>query len=152
MSSLTGKLEGDVEISAPAEKFHGVICSAPSQLSSICPDVIQECKLLEGEWGELGSKTHWSYVHDGDAKVAQLTIESVDSTNNSVTYRVLGGDLANEFSVFKVKIEASQKDEGSKVHLTFNYIKQSLDVADPETLLELGKQVCKVVDAHLTQA
>ncbi|EOY01020.1 MLP protein 28 [Theobroma cacao] len=112
MSSLIGKVVADVEIRASAEKFYGVFCNTPSQLSSICPDVIQACHLLDGEWGRLGSITHWSYVHDGQAKVAKLIIESVDSTKNSITYGVIGGDLKNEFNSFTFKIEATQKDGG----------------------------------------
>ncbi|XWS63939.1 hypothetical protein CRYUN_Cryun06bG0144400 [Craigia yunnanensis] len=152
MSSLIGKVEADVEISASAEQFYGVFCSTPSQLCSISPDVIQACDLLDGDWGNLGSITQWSYVHDGETKVVKLIVESADSANNSITNRVIEGNLKNEFSSFTAKIEATQKGEGSQVHLTLGYIKLNEDIEHPETLLEPGIQVFKVLGSYLTQA
>ncbi|KAK6252275.1 hypothetical protein QUC31_013995 [Theobroma cacao] len=85
MSSLIGKVVADVEIRASAEKFYGVFCNTPSQLSSICPDVIQACHLLDGEWGRLGSITHWSYVH-GPQTLLQQGIRLFKAVDAYLTY------------------------------------------------------------------
>jgi hypothetical protein len=61
--SLFGKVEGDVEIKAPAEKFHEVLSGRPHHISNVCPDKVQGCALHEGDWGNEGSVIYWDYVH-----------------------------------------------------------------------------------------
>lgn len=61
--SLYGKLEADVEIKAPANKFHEVFCSRPHHISTMSPDKIQACNLHEGDLGKEGSVIGWNYVH-----------------------------------------------------------------------------------------
>jgi hypothetical protein len=61
--SLFGKVEGDVEIKASAEKFHEVFSGRPHHVSNVCPDKIQGCALHEGDWGNEGSVIYWDYVH-----------------------------------------------------------------------------------------
>ena len=89
---------------------------------------------------------------DGEAKVVKLIVESADSANNSITYRVIEGNVKNEFSSFTAKIEATQKGEGSQARLTLGHIKLNEGIAHPETLLELGIQVFKMLGSYLTQA
>ncbi|OMO99738.1 hypothetical protein COLO4_13113 [Corchorus olitorius] len=150
MSILTGKLEGELEVSASAEKFYEVVCNKPTLLSTVvCPDLIPACDLLDGQWGILGSITQWTYVLGGEAKVAKMILESADSTNNSVTYRVLEGDLMLQFSLFSAKFTITPKEVGSLVSLTLDYIKLGLGVDPPQAMLELAIQVFKLLDAYL---
>ncbi|KAM4119710.1 hypothetical protein ACJW30_03G080200 [Castanea mollissima] len=86
--SLFGKVEADVEIKAPAEKFHEIVSCRPHHISSVSPGLIQGCALHEGDWGNEGSVIKWDYVHDGKAKVAKDIIEAIDKKNNSVTFKV----------------------------------------------------------------
>ncbi len=61
--TLFGKVEGDVEIKAPAEKFHEVISGRPHHISNVTPEKVQGCALHEGDWGVEGSVIYWNYVH-----------------------------------------------------------------------------------------
>lgn len=63
MSELFGKLETEVEINAPAAKYHELFTRRPHHLSNIKPDKIQSCDLLEGQWGHLGSVISWNYCY-----------------------------------------------------------------------------------------
>jgi hypothetical protein len=61
--TLFGKVEGDAEIKAPAEKFHEVISGRPHHISNVTPEKVQGCALHEGDWGVEGSVICWNYVH-----------------------------------------------------------------------------------------
>ncbi|EOY01015.1 hypothetical protein QUC31_013998 [Theobroma cacao] len=152
-SALTGKLEGDVEIKASAEKFHDMFCNKPHHVSNTCSEKVQGCELHDGDWGTEGSIICWSYVHDGEAKKAKQVIEAIDSEKNSITFRMIEGDLMKEYKSFVIKFQATPKSEGegSIVHWTFEYEKLHEGIAHPETLLEFLLSVSKDISAHLTQ-
>ena len=61
--SLFGKVEADVEIKAPAEKFHELFSCRPHHISNVSPGKVQGCALHEGDWGKEGSVIFWDYVH-----------------------------------------------------------------------------------------
>ncbi|MFQ6629508.1 hypothetical protein Gotur_006590 [Gossypium turneri] len=153
-SALTGKLEADVEIKASPEQFHEMFAHKPHHVHHTCYDKIQGCDLHEGEWGKVGTIVHWSYVHDGKAKKAKELVEAVDPDKNLVTFRVVEGDLLEEYKSFVITIQVSPKSEGSGsvVHWTLEYEKLHGGIAHPETLLQFVQDVSKDIDAHLTQA
>lgn len=72
--------------------------------------------------------------------------------NKSVTFKVIEGDLLENYKSLKLVIEVSQKDEGSLVHWIIQYEKLNEDVVDPHTLLQFVVDVTKDIDSHLTQA
>lgn len=73
-SSLTGKVEGSVEIKAPAEMFHDMLLNRPHHISNASTDKVQACDLHEGDWGKEGSTICWSYSHGKIYLVNQGTI------------------------------------------------------------------------------
>uniref|UniRef100_A0A2N9FUR4 Bet v I/Major latex protein domain-containing protein n=1 Tax=Fagus sylvatica TaxID=28930 RepID=A0A2N9FUR4_FAGSY len=106
--SLVGKVD-DVEIKAAPEKFHELFSSRPHHISNVSPGKIQGCALHEGDWGKEGTVVFWDYVHDGKAKVAKEIIESIDEKNNSITFKVIEGDLLEEYKNIKITIQATAK-------------------------------------------
>ncbi|XWS34486.1 hypothetical protein CRYUN_Cryun21dG0042300 [Craigia yunnanensis] len=152
-SSLTGKLEASFDINASAEMFHDMLLNRPHHVSNACADKVQACDLHEGDWGNEGSIICWSYFLEGKAKIAKDLIESVDPKNKSITYRVLEGDLMEEYKSFVAKIQAtpSANGEGCVGHWVIEYEKLNEDVAPPETMLELLVGICKDMGTHLTQ-
>ena len=87
---------------------------------------------------------------DGQAKVAKEKIEAIDDTNKSVTFKVIEGDLLQEYKSFKIVVQATPKGEGSLVHWSLEYEKLKEDVPEPKTLLQLLIDVCKDIGTHLT--
>ncbi|XP_022735097.1 MLP-like protein 31 [Durio zibethinus] len=152
-SSLTGKLEGSVEIQASAEEFHDMLSNRPHHVSNASADKVQGCDLHEGDWGKQGSIVCWSYFHEGKAKIAKNLIEAVDPKNMSITHRVLEGDLLEEFKSFVAVIQAtpSTKGKGCVVRWVFEYEKLNKDVAAPQSMLEFLLEVSKDMGTHLTQ-
>ncbi|GAV80646.1 Bet_v_1 domain-containing protein [Cephalotus follicularis] len=150
--TLYGKLETDVEIKVPADKFHELFSSRPHHVSRASPHIVQACKLHEGDYGKPGRIVIWSYVHDGKAKTAKELIEAIDEEKNSITFRVLEGDILDEYKSFVVTFQVTPNDTGNVVHWTFEYEKLSEEVAHPETLLQLAVDVSKDIEAHLITA
>ncbi|KAK8627599.1 hypothetical protein V6N13_135207 [Hibiscus sabdariffa] len=147
------KMEVDVEIKASPEQFHDMFANKPHHVHHTCYDKIQGCELHEGEWGKVGTVVNWSYVHDGKAKKAKEVIEAVDPEKNLITFRVVEGDLMEEYKSFVITIQVSPKSEGSGsvVHWTLEYEKLHEEIDHPETLLEFVRDVSKDIDTHLAQ-
>ena len=56
------KIEVQLEIKSSAEKFYEVFRSKQYLLPKICPDVVKNIKLIEGDWESVGSIKEWAYV------------------------------------------------------------------------------------------
>ena len=57
-----------------------------------------------------------------------------------------------EYKNIKINIQATPKGEGSLVHWTIEYEKLHENIVEPNTLLQLGLDLSKDLDAHLVQA
>ncbi|KAK8655666.1 hypothetical protein V6N13_108238 [Hibiscus sabdariffa] len=152
-SSLVGKLESSTEIEASADMFHHMLLHKPYHVSNASPNHVRACVLHHSDWGKVGSIICWTYFLKGELKTAKEVIESVDPKNNSITMRVLEGDILEEFKsvVVKCKATPSAKGNGCVVQWILEYEKLKEDVADPETTLEMLVEVCKEMGAHLTK-
>ncbi|KAK8529194.1 hypothetical protein V6N13_102126 [Hibiscus sabdariffa] len=130
-----------------------MIANKPHHLNRTCDDKIQGCDLHEGEWGEVGTIINWSYVLDGNAKQAKEVIEAVDPNKKLIIFRVIEGDLMEEYKSFLLSIQVSSKSEvsGSVVHLTLEYKKLHQGIDHPQTMLQFMKDVSNGIDAHLTK-
>uniref|UniRef100_M4DI54 Bet v I/Major latex protein domain-containing protein n=1 Tax=Brassica campestris TaxID=3711 RepID=M4DI54_BRACM len=129
-SSLVGIIETTVEVKSTPEKLHDMLVGKKHHIPSASP----------------------SLVHGyGEARVMKERIESIDPENNRATYRVLEGDLMNEYKSFVVTFQVTPKEgePGSVLHWHFEYEKINEQVAHPETLLQFAVEVSKEIDAHL---
>ncbi|KAJ0095223.1 hypothetical protein Patl1_15443 [Pistacia atlantica] len=133
--SLVGQLETDVEIKAPARKFHDVFSCRPHHISNVCPEKIQGVDLHE----------------DGVPEVAKEIIEAIDDENNSTSFKVIEGHLLEKYKNFHLIVQATQKEEGSLVHWILKYEKVSEDIPEPKGMLKLAIDVTKDIDAHLME-
>ncbi|KAK8477637.1 hypothetical protein V6N13_017267 [Hibiscus sabdariffa] len=152
-SALTGKLEADVEIKASPEQFHDMFANKPHHMHHACNDKVQGCDLHEGEWGKVGTIVIFRFVLDGKATQLKDVIEAVDPDKNLITFRVMEGDIMEEYKSFLFTLQASPKSggSGSVVHWTLEYEKLHQGIDHPQTLLEFVKDVSKDIDTHLTK-
>ncbi|KAI4313768.1 hypothetical protein L6164_026723 [Bauhinia variegata] len=147
-----GKLETDVHINATAQQFHEILCSRTHHIANVSTDKIKGVDIHDGEWGKVGAIIFWNYVHDGKHCTAKEVVEAIDPNKNLIAFKVLEGDLMEDFKTFKFIIQASPKAKGSVVHWTLEYEKKYGHIIDPHTLMEFVVDVSKDIDAHLTQA
>ncbi|CAN6873510.1 unnamed protein product [Brassica oleracea] len=136
-SSLLGELEVDVEIKAPAAKFYHMYAGRP-HVSKATPRNVQACDLHDGEWGTVGNFYGKRFVLgvDGKAKVAKDRIEVVEPEKKLIKFKVLEGDLMEEFKSFLITIQVTPKQggNGSIVKRHFEYKK--IDEIDEHLLFE----------------
>ncbi|KAK9907172.1 hypothetical protein M0R45_002179 [Rubus argutus] len=153
-SSTLGKLEADIEIKAPADRFLEMATQRMYRLSNISPDKIASCELFEGDWGKEGSVISWNYLIDGNASVGKELFEAIDFEKNSVTWKVIEGDILQYYKSFKSSFQATPKakgdEEGTCVHWTLEYEKLHDKVPDPHAKLQLIVGIVKDIDAYLT--
>ncbi|KAF4355773.1 hypothetical protein F8388_019172 [Cannabis sativa] len=79
---------------------------------------------------------------DGEKKVAKQIIEAIDDEKNSITFKVIEGDLLEHFKSFKATLKVTPKE----------YEKLHDEIIDPHTLLQLAIDLSKDLESHLLQA
>ncbi|MBA0550873.1 hypothetical protein Golob_021783 [Gossypium lobatum] len=150
-SDLIGKLETDVEIDISPEKFHHMWCHRPHHVHHTSSEKVQGCDLHEGEFGTPGVVICWRYVHDGKAKTAKQVVEVMDHEKKSITFKMLEGDLMEEYKSFVITIQTSPNSDGkgSIVHWTLDYEKLHEGIGHPESLLQFFIELTADMAAHL---
>ncbi|KAL5553454.1 hypothetical protein UlMin_040855 [Ulmus minor] len=125
----------------------------PHHISNAACERIQGCDLHEGDFGTVGSVVIWNYNHDGKPEVAKEVIEAVDDEKNSMTFKLIEGDLLDKYKSFKVSYEATPKNdgEGFVVQWTLEYDKLHDEIVDLHTLVQFVVDLSKDTEAHLLQ-
>lgn len=61
--ALAGKVEGEVEVHAPAAKFFNLFVTELHEFQNIC-DHVHETKVHQGDWHDVGSDhiKHWTFT------------------------------------------------------------------------------------------
>ena len=86
---------------------------------------------------------------EGKKCVAKELVESVDKENNKLTFKVIEGDVMEDYKSFKLIIQANPQENGSVVHWTLEYEKLKDNTPDPHAVLQLLTDVTKEIGAHL---
>ncbi|XP_059592210.1 MLP-like protein 43 [Vitis vinifera] len=146
------KMEAQVEIKSPSNKFYEVLSSKAHLLPKACPDKIKSIEVVEGDWKSAGSVKLWTYCIGGNSKSIKETVESKDEENRSITFKVLDGELLNDYKSYKFTTQAIPKGEGCLVKWTAEYEKASEDGSDPRGYLELAVNITKDIESHLLNA
>ncbi len=150
--SLVAKLSAEVLAVAPHHKHHGVWVGRPHHVPNVSPSKIPKVILHGGEWGSVGSVVAWHYVIDGKDHVAKDVVEAIDEENKTITYRVIEGDVLQEYKSFKLIIQNISIGEATWVRWTLEYEKLNKNIPHPIKLLELVIHLSEELDDHLVQA
>lgn len=62
------KMDVQVEIKASADKFYEIFLSKGYLLPKMCPNVIKDLQVIQGDWGSVGSVKQWTYFAAGNNK------------------------------------------------------------------------------------
>ena len=89
---------------------------------------------------------------DGKDHVAKDVVEAIDEENKTITYRVIEGDVLQEYKSFKLIIQNIPKGEATWVRWTLEYEKLNKNIPHPIKLLELVIHLSEELDDHLVQA
>ncbi|KAI9082145.1 hypothetical protein K1719_035885 [Acacia pycnantha] len=151
--ALAGKLEGEVEVHAPASKFFSLFVTELHHLQNIS-DHVHEGKLLQGDWHTLGSDhvKNWTFTLGGKVVSCKEHFEEIDHANKTCTFNLFDGDVAENYKSLKEKFQVVDKGSGALVKWTYEYEKLRPDVPPPQAYLDFVTKVTKDVDAHLIKA
>ncbi|KAJ7942970.1 MLP-like protein 28 [Quillaja saponaria] len=146
---LTGKVEREVEIKVPAQRFYNIFKKEAHHVSTASPNSIQAVHVHEGDWETHGSIKVWKYtVDDGTSGVFKEKVELNDE-ELSVTLNGLEGDVMQVYKVFKPVYQAIPKDGGiSVVKLSIEYEKLREEVPPPDKYVGLMFNITKDIEAH----
>ncbi|KAL2929164.1 MLP-like protein 43 [Bienertia sinuspersici] len=109
--TLKRKLEGEVEIRATAtDVLHEIVKSKPHHISHAASHFIQHVDLHEGDDGKVGSISIWKYTLGGKPMVAKTVLEEVDEEKKFVKYRVIEGDLMDDYKTLTGACHVIPKD------------------------------------------
>ncbi|CAO2828799.1 unnamed protein product [Amaranthus hypochondriacus] len=144
------KLEGAIKLRVgAADVFHELYQDKPHEISNIHPEFVQACDLHHGAFGTPGSIIYWKYNLDGKPQVAKEIIEMVDEKNKKIRFKVLEGNLLDNYNSFVfVSQVISEGDELCIVKWTFEYEKKHSGIPDPTTLMDALIDAAKRIDEH----
>ncbi|KAK0573883.1 hypothetical protein LWI29_015018 [Acer saccharum] len=147
--ALSGKLEADIEIKAPAEKYFNIFKAQCEHLPNISSSNIQGVDLHEGDWDTHGSVKLWKYTVEGREESYKEKVE-IDDENLSVTLVGLEGDVFKNYKSWKATFQATPKGDGSSVikHI-LEYEKLNQDVPVPNPYLDFLVSITKDIASHL---
>jgi hypothetical protein len=80
------------------------------------------------------------------------TVESIDEENKSITYKVIDGEIAKNYKVFKSTAQVTPKGNGCLVKWTIEYEKAYEDVPTPNKYNDFTANMSKAVEAYLLNA
>ncbi|KAL2929162.1 MLP-like protein 43 [Bienertia sinuspersici] len=146
--TLKRKLEGEVEIRASAtDVVQDMFKSKPHHISHVASHILQGVDLHEGDHGNIGSKLVWRYTVDGKSFVAKSVLEEIDEERKIFKYRIIEGDLMNDYKSFTATCEVVPKDSETCIaKWTFEYEKLNAGIPEPSALLDTALEVLKHID------
>ncbi|XP_051148881.1 kirola-like [Andrographis paniculata] len=144
---LTGKLIAAIEFKHGGDVFHDLFKQRPHEIANASP-LVHGFELHQGELGKAGSVVSWHYTHDGKRKIAKQIIQKIDEETKSMEFKMIEGDLMEDFKDFLIVFHIETKNNIDLVTWTLDYEMLHEDVVHPTTLLAYFIEVTKDIEAH----
>ncbi|XP_030448061.1 MLP-like protein 329 [Syzygium oleosum] len=144
-----GKVEEELEINSPADKFFKRLSSELHHLPDASPDKVQGAEILEGDWVTPGSVKLWNYTIDGVQEVFKEKVE-IDEENKTITMVGLSGHVLEKYKAYMIVYQVFPKGESGTVKLSLIYEKFKETDGEPHNYLKFGINVIKDLEKHLT--
>ncbi|KAM5567003.1 hypothetical protein ABKV19_015232 [Rosa sericea] len=151
--ALQGKVEAEIEIKAPADKFYNIFKSQAHHVPNTSQTgTITGVAVHEGDWETAGSIKIWSYAIEGEEGTFKEKVE-LDEVNKAIILNGLEGDVFQYYKSFKGVYQFTQKDEGGSIaKVSIEYEKLSEEIAAPDKYIRLMTNIVKDLDAHFIKA
>ncbi|TKY69290.1 MLP protein 43 [Spatholobus suberectus] len=152
--ALSGKVETEIEIQAPAAKFYNIFRKQLHHIPNISTERVHGAKVHEGDWENVGSVKHWDFTIEGQKTSAKEKIEAIDDDNKSITYSLFDGEISESYKSLRGTLQVIDKENGGVVKWTFEYekLKENISAPSPDSYLDFAAMVTKDIDAHLSKA
>uniref|UniRef100_A0A5B6ZNS7 Bet v I/Major latex protein domain-containing protein n=1 Tax=Davidia involucrata TaxID=16924 RepID=A0A5B6ZNS7_DAVIN len=149
----TGKLDIEVEVKTPAEKFWHSIRDSTTIFPKAFPDQYKSIETLEGDGKSVGSVRLVKFAEGLPLiSVMKEKVDAVDEAKKTVTYSVIGGDLLKYYKSFKATLVVSPKGDGSLVQWTCEFEKASEEIPDPNIIRDFAVKNFQELDDYIHKA
>ncbi|XP_044494671.1 MLP-like protein 328 [Mangifera indica] len=108
MAGLSGKVEREVEIEAPAEKFYKVWKFECFHLPTASLSNIQGVLIREGDWETNGSIRIWNDTVEGKSGIFKEKVEA-DDEHMTLTLNGIERDIYNDFRFWELVFKVAPK-------------------------------------------
>lgn len=147
------KLELQTQIKSSPDRLFDIYKNRTNLFPKISPDKYQSIQVLQGDGKSVGSIRLWTYIFFGNPVIAKDKIEAIDDENKSMTFNLIGGEVAKYYNSYKATIEATTSKEGLNfVKWRVEYEKANEDVPSAHSNLQFLINASKDVDAYLLKA
>ncbi|KAI6686061.1 hypothetical protein NL676_031974 [Syzygium grande] len=152
---LEGKVEEELEINSPADKFFKRLSPELHHLPDASPDKVQGAEIHEGDQVTTGSVKLWNYTIAVDMFIlssiyAQYHKKLLDEENKTITLVGLSGHVLVKYKAYIIVYQVFPKGESGTVKLSLIYEKFKETDGEPHNYLKFGINVVKDLDKHLT--
>ncbi|RDX99625.1 MLP-like protein 43, partial [Mucuna pruriens] len=148
--SLAGKISIEFGVQATATKWFNLFAKQLHHVQNLT-DRVHETKLHHGDdWHHKESIKHWTSTIGGKVITYQESIESIDETNKTITYKLFGGDIGRQYKVFKLIFQVIEKDHDVAIikwSIEYEGIGEKVD--PPYDYMEYLYTGSRDIDAHL---
>ncbi|KAM7484264.1 hypothetical protein LguiA_000273 [Lonicera macranthoides] len=149
----TGKLDVEVEVKSPADKYWHSIRDSTTVFPNACPDVYKTIQVLEGDGKSAGSVRLVQFAEGSPiVSSSKEKIEVVDEGKKTIEYIVIGGDILKYYKNFKAKLVVTPKGDGSTVKWACEYEKASEEIPDPSIIRDSAAKTFQKLDAFILNA
>nr|AFK45005.1 unknown [Lotus japonicus] len=150
--TLSGKVETQIQIQAPAARFYNIFRKKLNHLPNMSADV-HGAKVHKGDWENVGSVKHWDITIEGKKTIVKEKIQAVDDDNKLITYSLFDGEISEGYKSFIMTLQVTDKEIGGLVKWTIEYekLKENITASSPDTFLAFATTVTKDIDANLVE-
>ncbi|KAK7260895.1 hypothetical protein RIF29_27194 [Crotalaria pallida] len=151
--ALTGKLSIELGIQATAAKWYHLYTTQLHHVQNVA-EKVHQINLHQGDdWHAIGSVKNWTYVIDGNVVSCKETVEAIDESNKTITYKLSDGDISQHYKVFKLIFQLIEREDGSDfLKWTVEYETINENVEPPYGYLRTLNECTKDIDGHLLKA
>ncbi|KAJ9153086.1 hypothetical protein P3X46_026570 [Hevea brasiliensis] len=142
------KLGVQTQIKSSGDKFYENLRSKAYLIPKICPEIVKDIQVLQGDWETMGSVRLWTYVA-GNCEKLKETVEAVDDKTRSITFKMLEGEIVNYYKTYKPTLQVTTMGQVTLAKWTVEYEKNDEHIPPPHRYLELLHNLNKAIDAYL---
>ncbi|KAH0668951.1 hypothetical protein KY289_023444 [Solanum tuberosum] len=153
MSSNLGKIDVEVEVKTPVDKFWNGIRDSTNLFPKASPNEYKSIEVVEGDGKSVGSVLLIKYT-EGFPLVtfSKEKIESIDEANKTLVYSVIDGETLKYYKSFKGSVTVTPKGNGSLVKWCCEFEKASDEIPEPQIIKDFAVKNFKNLDAYLIGA
>ncbi|XP_074309766.1 MLP-like protein 31 [Silene latifolia] len=149
------KMDGKVELNCSAQKIFETLGAKLAQVPKLCPGVISQITVQQGDWHSVGSIHKWDLNMGGKSIYAVGRNDAIDEKTLKINRTIVEGELLKYYKSLKLHFQPIPKGNNGKscvMIFGLEYEKMDEDAPDPteffnfvhDVFVKLGHQLSVV--------